>query len=328
LRREIALRAMSLVLGALLAGCGWGTVDLIPSKVPPDKLAVTVNGEPLSLEEFDTEFRLMAIHYEAVTGEKMRSIKRRLFEQVIDRRLLIQEARKEGIRISRGEWDGIVADALKEMPEDFLEVLKVQGINQDAWKRKLFQEKLALKVVDRAVNAGVSIAPKEVEDYYWSHLGDYRGSRAVHALHFVVREKADLEKALALLKKGADFPAVVSRFSLGPERAQGGDWGFMATDRLPPSYLKALSGLEPGKVSPPLRDALGYHLFKLLEWRPSQMRSLEEVRPRITEALLKEEQDARFDEWMTGLKRKAVIRVNPLLAPVVGAIPEGTNDHE
>jgi parvulin-like peptidyl-prolyl isomerase len=303
-------------------------VDLIPSKVPPDKTAVLVNGEPLSLEEFDTEFRLMAIHYGAVSGGRMRSIKRRLFEQVINRRLLIQEARKEGIRITRREWDGILADAMKEMPEDFLGLLKVQGVDEDAWKRKLFQEKWALKVVERAVNAGVTIAPKEVEEYYWSHLGDYREPRAVHALHFVVGEKADLEKALALLKKGETFPSVVSRYSLGPEKPQGGDWGFMAADRLPPSYLKALSALKPGKVSPPLQDDLGYHLFMLLEWRPSGMRGFAEVRQRIFESLLKEEQDSRFDEWMTVLKRKAVIRVNPLLAPVVGATLEELNHHE
>ncbi len=320
--------AASMASALWLGGCGWSTVDLIPRKVPPDKTAVLVNGEPISLEEFDTEFRLMAIHYGAVSGGKMRSIKRRLFEQVINRRLLTQEARKEGVRITRSEWEGLLADAKKEMPEDFPGMLKVQGMDEDAWKRKLFQEKLALKVVDRAVNAGVSIAPKEVEEYYWSHLGDYRAPKSVHALHLVVRDQADITRALALLKKGKDFPSVAALYSMGPEKSQGGDWGFMAADRLPPSYLKALSALKPGQVSPPLRDDLGYHLFQLVEWRASEMRPFSEVRQRILDNLLKEERDSRFDEWMAGLKRKADIRVNPLLASVVGATLEELKDHE
>jgi parvulin-like peptidyl-prolyl isomerase len=299
-------------------------VDLIPARVPAAKVAVTVNGEPLSLEEFDTEFRLMAIHYSAVSGSEMRSIKRRLFEQVINRRLLAQEARKEGLRIASREWADTVADALREVPEDFLGVLKAQGVSEEAWKRKLFQEKLARKIVDKAVNAKVSISSREVEEYYWSHLGDFWSPPAVHALHLVAREAGDLRKALDSLARGEGFSAVASRLSLGPERAQGGDWGFVAVDRLPAVYLRALSSLKPGEVSPPLRDAMGFHLFQLVEWKPRQMRVFSGVRQKIYDSLLKDEQDSRFEEWMIRLKRKAVIRVNPTLAPVAGIILEGS----
>jgi parvulin-like peptidyl-prolyl isomerase len=297
---------------------------LIPARVPPAKVAVTANGEPISLEEFDTEFRLMAIHYSAVSGSEMRSIKRRLFEQVINRRLLAQEAKKEGIRISSREWADAVAEALREIPEDFPGVLKAQGVSEEAWKRKLFQEKLARKIVEKAVNAKVSISSREVEEYYWSHLGDFWSPRAVHGAHLVVQEAADLRKALDSLARGESFSAVASRLSLGPERTQGGDWGFVALDRLPAAYVKVLSSLKPGETSPPLRDALGFHLFQLVGWKPRQMRDFSEVRRKIYDGLLKDEQDSRFEEWMIRLKRKAVIRVNPVLAPVAGIILEGS----
>lgn len=310
-------------VGIFLAGCFFSpTVDLVPPYVPPDKTVVTVNGEPLSLEDFDTEFRLMQIHYDAVTEGEMRAIKRRLFEQVINRRLLTQEARRIGLKLTQKEVDEAFQDALKGVPEDFWTVLKVKGVSLDAWKRKLLQERLAKKVVEQEVNSKVEITPEETEEYYWTHLPDYWRPRAVHARHLLVQRKGELDKVLAGLRKGEDFTRMASTFSVGPGKSEGGDWGFMDTDRLPANYLKALSTLKPGEVSKPLKDNFGYHLFQLIEWRNRGMIPLSEARGRIHDDLTKEEQDHRFDQWMADLKRKATVKVNQEMAPVIGVTLE------
>ncbi len=318
---------------AATAFCLWGvgctsepTVDLVPPSVPPDKTVVTVNGEPLSLEEFDNEFRLMQIHYSAVSEGDMRAIKRRLFEQVINRRLLIQEARKVGLTMTPSEVDGAFQDALKDVPEDFWAVLKVQGISRDVWKRKMLQEKLASKVVDLEVNSKVQITPEEVENYYWTHLSNYWRPQEVRVRHLVVQKKGDLQKVLDSLKKGEDFPKIISTFSVGPEKSQGGDWGFMDSDRLPAEYLKVISSLKPEEISKPLKDNFGYHLFQLIERRNRQMRPFAEVKDQIHDDLTKEEQDLRFDQWMTELKKKSTIKVNKDMAPMIGVTLEDLRD--
>lgn len=315
----------ALCLG-MACGTSEPTVDLVPPSVPPDKTVVTVNGEPLSLEEFDNEFRLMQIHYSAVSEGDMRAIKRRLFEQVINRRLLVQEARKMGLKMTSSEVDATFQDALKDVPEDFWAVLKVQGISREVWKKKVLQERLARKVVDLEVNSKVQITPQEAEDYYWTHLSRYWSPRAVRARHLVVQKKGDLQKVLESLKKGEDFPKIISTFSVGPEKSQGGDWGFMDLDRLPSTYLKALSGLQPGEISKPLKDNFGYHLFQLLAWRNRQMKPFAEVKDQIHDDLTKEEQDHRFDQWMIDLKKESIIKVNKDMAPVIGVTLEDLRD--
>jgi peptidyl-prolyl cis-trans isomerase SurA len=314
------------VLAIGLGACREPTVDLQLPKVPPDKVAVLVNGEPVPLEEFDTEFRLMAIHYSAVSEGQMRPIKRRLLEQVIDRRLLVQQAEKEGIKLTQKEWDQDVQDALREMPDDFLEILKVQGVSEEAWKRKLMQEKLAAKLVDHDVNSLVQITPDEVQDYYWSHLADYWKPEMVHCLHLVVQKHADLTKALERLQAGEPFTKVAGDLSLGQEKAQGGDWGEQPVDDMPAPYLQILRKLQPGQISKPFRDHFGYHLFQLIDFQPREMQSFEAVRQEILDELSKEEKDLRFDQWMTDLKRRSTIRVNPDLAPVVGVTLEDSNE--
>ncbi len=307
----------------LFGGCAQdGYLDLAPAPVPPEKVLVKINGEPLSIDEFDSEFLMMRIHYSAVTERDMRAIKKRLFEQIINRRILVQQARKDGIRLTQAEADQALKDLLKDGPEAPWQVLKARGISRDSWKRKVLQELLAKKVVAREVDPQVRITDKEVEDYYWSHLSDYWTPEAVHVRHLVVQRKADLERVEAGLAQGEEFPKLISVFSAGPERSQGGDWGMMDVDRLPAAYLSALKPLKTGEISKPLKDVFGYHLFQLLGRSPRRMRPFAEVRDRIRTSLEREEKDQRFDEWMAGLKKASTIEINKDMAPVVGVVWE------
>jgi parvulin-like peptidyl-prolyl isomerase len=295
---------------------------MAPAHVPPEKVLVKINGEPLSIDEFDSEFLMMRIHYSAVTERDMRAIKRRLFEQIIDRRILVQQARKDGVRLTRSEADAAWRDVPKDGPDSPGQVLKARGVSQESWKRKILQELLAHKVVEKEVDPEVRISDKEVEDYYWSHLPNYWTPEAVHARHLVVQKKSDLDRVMKSLARGDDFAKLASIFSLGPERSQGGDLGVMATDRLSPAYLSAMRPLKTGAISKPVKDVFGYHLFQLLEWLPRRMRSFPEVRAGIRVDLEREEKDQRFNEWMMGLKKASTIEVNKDMAPVVGVVWE------
>jgi len=316
-----------LAAAVVLAGCSSRPiVDLAPSKVAPDKTVVTVNGEPISLEEFDTEFRLMEIYYSAVSEGDMQAIKRRLFEQVINRRLLLQEARRIGLTMTRDEADQIFRDAQKDGSEDLPSILRAHGVSEQAWRRKILQERLVSKLVDQEVNRKVQITSAEVEDYYWSHLTRFWKPAAVRARHLIVQRKGDLQKVLAGLKRGEDFAKLASTFSVDLERSDGGDWGYMETDRIPTAYLRVLLTLSPGEVSKPLKDEFGYHLFQLIGWKSRRMQPFPEVKDAIHDSLLKEEQDLRFDQWMADLKKRSLIKVNEEMAPVVGVALEGSRD--
>ena len=100
----------------------------------------------------------------------------------------------------------------------------------------------------------------------------------------------------------------------------------MDRDRLSTEYLKTLSALHPGEISKPLKDDFGYHLFQLVGWRDRQMRPFPEVVDSIRDDLLKDEQDLRFDQWMSELKKKSMIKVNKDLAPVIGVTLEDLRD--
>ncbi len=302
-------------------GCS-SYVSLPSSKVSPDSAILILNGEPISLEDFDSDFRLMAIHYSAVSEDSIRKMKRQLSEHVIDRRLLYQVARRKGIRVTQKEFERALSQASQDSPDNFPLLLKKQGVEVEVWKRGILLQLYVDKLVNEEVNRKIEISDSEVADYYWSHLSDSWMSDSVRARHLVVRGPAEIEKAKKRLAAGEPFEKLAADLSAGPERTEGGDWGWMPLQDLSPLYVRALSGLASGQVSGTVHDGFGYHLFQFLERRNLQMQPLSRVRKKIHDALMKAEQDYRFDQWVTGLKEKAVVQVNQDMAPLVGEIPE------
>jgi peptidyl-prolyl cis-trans isomerase C len=316
-----------LLLGTGLFGC-TSYVSLPPRAIASDAVILTLNGEPLCLEDYDTDFRLMSIHYSAVSEGDIRRMKRYLSERVIDHRLLYQESLRRGVRITRREFEEELRRVSAEVPEDFPLILKGQGVTIEAWKRIILLQLFVAKLVKREVFDGVRITQQEVEDYYWSHLSEFQLPAAVRVRHLVVRSSVELAKVRKRLKEGDSFGQVAVEHSLGAARAEQGEWGWTPLENMSPCFRKALSGLEPGEISESCRDHYGYHVFELLERRPRRLQTLGEARERIHDQLLKLEQGFRFDQWMTGLKEKAVVRVNQEMAPLVGIIPEVSSDQK
>ena len=321
LGRAVLFIGLSAVLGTLLGGC-TSYVNLPQEKVSPENAILLLNGEPLGLEDYDNDFRLMAIHYSAVSESDMRRMKRILSEQVIDRRILFQEARRKGVRITRAEFEKALQAATQDSPEDFTILLKKQGVTVEIWKRGILLKLFIDKLIEREVFRKVRITRPEVEEYYWSHLQDAWSPEAVRVRHLVVRSILDLAKAKKRIKDGEPFERVAAELSAGPQKAEGGLWDWMPVRDLSPVYGKVLLLLGTNEVSEVCRDSFGYHMFQFLAYRPRTMRPLSVVAGQIHDRLLKEEQDFRFDQWLTGLKEKAVIRVNQEMAPLMGEIPE------
>jgi parvulin-like peptidyl-prolyl isomerase len=269
----------------------------------------------------------MAIHYSAVTETQMRVIKRRLFDQVVDRRLLVQRARHRGVQVTRSEMEKALREALRDAPQGFIEILKDQGVEEGAWKRKVAQEFLVRKLAEQEVYRKVKIGDAEVEAYYWSHLGVYWQPEAIRARHLVVSSFRELQKVQARLTAGEPFEKVAADSSLAPPVKEGGDWGWLPMEGLSRRYARALLALKPGEVSKVVQDGFGWHLFQLIEIRPTRMREFRNVEGEIRDNLVKLEQNRRFILWIDGLKKTATVEVNQDLASIVGIVWEDSRDH-
>lgn len=122
------------------------------------------------------------------------------------------------------------------------------------------------------------------------------------------------EQALAQAKKRADawvkqmregkadFAALAKEHSdekISAER--GGDNGFLPMSQLVPAMRATVAKLEPGQLSDPIVQADGVHILQVTDLRPASVRSLEEVKPALRDALRRQRQQEVTQAYVAGM---------------------------
>lgn len=156
--------------------------------------------------------------------------------------------------------------------------------------------------------------PREVIGHYQQFRNLFYAPELIHAAHIVknIDESTTSEQAWAAitqieyeLKNGADFGELARRASDCP--AQGGDLGFFARGEMVDEFESAVLAVQPGQLTGIFRSVFGFHIAKLIEYRPSGLRPLNEVRNQIEEQLWQQKQQAAVTRFVDQLLAQAVI---------------------
>jgi peptidyl-prolyl cis-trans isomerase D len=180
------------------------------------------------------------------------------------------------------------------------------------------QWQLRYLLVDKArLRRTLTIPDKQIEEYYASHLQEYRSEEEVRARHILIKpatkdaagEQVALAKAEDVRKKalapGADFAALAREYTEDEGgKASGGDIGFFARNRMVEEFSQAAFALQPGGISAPVKSQFGYHIIKVEERKPAGQRSLDEVRESIRGTLADGLADGEGSRRATALREK------------------------
>ena len=80
------------------------------------------------------------------------------------------------------------------------------------------------------------------------------------------------------LEGGKDFAELAKEKSTGPSGPNGGELGWFGPGMMVTEFEDAVSGMEPGAISPPVQTQFGWHVVKLNETREKPAPTLDEVR--------------------------------------------------
>ena len=108
--KKFSTLSILVLLLSFLWGCDQWGVGL------PEQVIAQVNGEQVLVEEFDREFRELVLEPgKEVKESGLENLRRAYLDQVIERKLLVQEARRLGLRISPKELDQAILEIRKEI---------------------------------------------------------------------------------------------------------------------------------------------------------------------------------------------------------------------
>lgn len=255
-----------------------GTIGFASNKELPvvegKKTVATINGEPITLEEFNQELSMLS---EGTGGnEKVAKEKRiELLKRLINTRLIIQEARRMGL------------DELKELKE------RVDVFSKVALRDELMERQIK----------NIKPDENEVEKIYRESIKELK----VKSISFEKEE--DARRMEGAVREGKDFDETLKNFAADKKGKASEEGDYLKYKSLLPEIAGAVSKMKIGSISPVIRIRSGFVIFKLEDIRfPDDPLVKERVRLEV----LGRKQKEAFEKYDRTLRTKYA-KVNEVL---------------
>jgi parvulin-like peptidyl-prolyl isomerase len=290
----------AIVLLAFLPGC----------TKREDRLVVTVGERGITVGEFeDAMARFMPGGVDGLDEGELRDLKRNLLNQLIEEELVVELARRNGIKVSQDELAAEVETIRAEFGEGELDSVILPRYGSVAkWKEEIRRKLLVRKVVDELITTSVKVSDEDALAYYEANIKDYVVPEQVRARMIVVETQQEAKGVRKGLKK-KDFPKVAREVSISPEGDDGGDLGFFGRGDMPEEFEEVVFSLKVGKISDVVESPYGFHIFMVEEKREGRELGFEDVKERIIDKLVRKEADREFNKWISSLKKEVKIEL-------------------
>jgi peptidyl-prolyl cis-trans isomerase C len=238
---------------------------------------------------------------------------------MIDRRLLLLEAARKGVRASTTAVDRELREIKRMLPDKDFERRLIDTYQTERDLERAVEERLTTALLlKRETLGGLKVSEDEAHRL-WESMpeGEKVHSARVHAAQIVLRTEEDGKAVLEALKKGGDFADLARQKSFAPESVRGGDVGWFESGVMPSVFDEICFSLKPGEISELTPSEYGFHIFKLLEAEEERSMTYEEARPQLFERLREERVRTAEAEYLESLRsRVRIVRNEDLIASI------------
>lgn len=263
-----------------------------------ERVVARINNEIITLTELEEAYQ--QLKSALPEGERLPS-RRELLERMVENRLLLQEAKREGIKVSEGE----VQENIERVKSTFLSekafemALENEGIKIEDLKKRYEEELMIKKLIDREVKPEVEVTKKEIRDYYEKNKSRFREEEKVKIRHILFENYAQAEEVSKKVKSGIDFEEV----------AKGAYLGSFERGQLDRRIEEVAFNLKEGEISQIIKTESGYHIIKLEKKEEARVKELSEVKEVIRNFLSSQKMEKRIEEYLEELKAKQEIEI-------------------
>ncbi len=298
------------------------------SEAVVDRVVAVVNQEIITLSEVekwvDPAKEEIVAEDRLVRRERIEELRRQVLDRLIEQKLIDQEAKKSGIKISSKEIDATVDEVKRRnavTQEDLEKALTVEGLTLETYRKQIEIGLLRKKLISYSIKVEAKAEETDLQDFYKKNVGRYRTNETYRPGHILlivpkgaapeeireIRKKA--EKILERIKAGEDFGEMALLYSQDGSAKNHGDLGYFKKGELFPAFEGAALRLKVGQVSGVLRTDFGFHIIKLLDRKGLEPLPFEEVKEKVKADYYDGELEKAFKQYLSTLKEKAIIEI-------------------
>jgi peptidyl-prolyl cis-trans isomerase SurA len=303
-----ALAGVLLSLSAYLLPAGAMAAS---GPVVVDRVVAVVNDEIITMSDLQRE----ALKRPEITDQRF------ILEGMIDRKLQMVAAKRNGMEVTDRELTEAIADIMKRNNMDskqFEDALAREGTTLEQYRVEFREQMTMSRLFNKFIRTGLSVDEKEVREHYDRNLAQFSLPEEVRVrlLAVIVPEKASsaqiaearqkAETLMARIGKGEDFIRLIRENSGSPTAAQDGDLGFMQRGHAIPEIEEATKDLKPGQYAGPVKAADGFYIIRVEEIR-TPVRPFEKVKDEVQKMLYEQKMENTYRAFLQSLRSEAHI---------------------
>jgi peptidyl-prolyl cis-trans isomerase SurA len=252
-----------------------------------DAIAAMVNDEAVLASDVEEQLYLYLQRANARPDQaQIDTLRRQILDQLVDEKLLVAEAKRQGVSVADAEVDRqidqAIADAKERLggEEAYREQLRRENTNEAQLREKYRGELRRQLMVRRLVEKQFPRKPvpqNEAEAYFAANKSKFPKVPAEVRLSVIqlppepdsAALAAGKAKILAARKRvtgGEKFAKVAAEVSDDPgSKGAGGDLGFFTRGRMERTFEDVAFTAPVGQLSQPVRSPYGWHLIEVIE---------------------------------------------------------------
>jgi peptidyl-prolyl cis-trans isomerase SurA len=306
-RRAIERLAWALVIAlAAVLQVAVEPVTQPPTRNPvaAERIAAIVNKEVILQSDVDEQLRsaMVSLRVDPDDSVSVAKLRKDVLRQLVDEQVILAEAQRQGITISKTDLDQAVKQAVDNVrqrlgsEQNFQRALKEEHTTEDQLRRKyepdVKKQLLVMRLVGREVQSKTTVTDAEAKAYFTAHkdsIGNKPEQLKLSAIVFgfeadslqikKLHARADSIRNLIVVKK-MPFEEAAKKFSDDPSGVRGGDLGWFVRGDMVGEFEEVAFKSKPNEVSQPVRSRFGWHLIQVLERTAKTDSTQERVRAR------------------------------------------------
>ncbi|MBU0982694.1 MAG: peptidylprolyl isomerase [candidate division Zixibacteria bacterium] len=273
-----------LLMGLLILLAAVGACLVIGCGKSGSPTLATVGDEVITLEDFNEYLQNFRITFNSAENEF--ETKRAALDSMIAVRLLVKAAYEKNI----DQLEEVARVVLANKPQFLLDALYQKHIEPQ-----------------------ITVSEAEIKDFY-NHL-DYQ----IRAMHILVPSEDTANMLFEKLKSGANFEQLAYEYSIDPGAQKNrGDLGYFTWGSMVDEFQEAAFAMEVGAISPPVKSSFGYHIIKLADKRPNEMKQpYQEMKYSIENQILRRKSARITDAYYRGIQGKYPVTIDRSVADYV-----------
>lgn len=276
---------------------------------------VVVNEHQLSGIEFSKKLvrRFIEQEIKYPKPEIINVLKKQIVEDFIIQSVFDDYAKKENILVKKEIMDEAFNKFKDGYPDqDSFDIF----LNESGLNRATFRESLKAQLIRDLVSQKLlatqnfEITPQLINEYYNNNKDEFKQEDQIRLKQIIFETEEEGTRIEELLKKtgSKNFENLAMKYSLGPEKKDGGDLGWVNVNSYSAFEEAAKSSI--GQITSVIKSENGLHIFKVVDKRKSKMPSIKEVEPEIKKILLKSKQTEFMNDWIKTQVAASNVKIN------------------